>query len=422
MFTKRKSFAIPSSRPLLLAAAAVGSILTSFSANGQSSFASGTEVVIPTAANISVYHTQVFVRNPNSGAMTVNVRYYQSDDGTAPAGLRACTSIDLQGRSGDEASICGTQCGLTGDNDFGMIVLEDAAPAKTNSFFAYARTQTPDGIGFSVEGFPIESFSNDQADVLGLQATAAAPNYRSNCFVASLADPVNWQMDLVQSGTELVIGVDQRITGSLSNNSNPRCLRRRSACPAISRTFARHSLPPTTPCLRSLDSARSRHRERQRRLPHGKAPDTRARRRRRRRLLARSCLRATWHGDIPSILNGLPLAFIGSTTQVTLAAPNGLAAYGGGWFRKQSSGPGTLQLGVCYQDSPTTGPGPVTLMGSTTTEAVNGTLAYKSAAGSVISVPAGTYNVGLCGQNTGSNEINKNLHTSGVRIRRFMSC
>ena len=122
-------------------------------------------------------------------------------------------------------------------------------------------------------------------------------------------------------------------------------------------------------------------------------------------------LAATWHGGIPTILNGLPLAFIGSTTQVTLAAPNGLAAYGGGWFRKQSSGPGTLQLGVCYQD--TSGPGPVTLLGSTTTQSVNGSLAYKSATGSTGSVPAGTYLVGLCGQNTGSNSINKNSQTSG---------
>ena len=409
MFTKRKSFAIPSSRPLLLAAAAVGSILTSFSANGQSSFASGTEVVIPTAANISVYHTQVFVRNPNSVAMTVNVRYYQSDDGTAPAGLRACTSIDLQGDQETSFDL-GTQCGLTGDNDFGMIVLEDAAPAKTNSFFAYARTQTPDGIGFSVEGFPIESFSNDQADVLGLQATAAAPNYRSNCFVASLADPVNWQMDLVQSGTELVIG---STSGSLGAFQTTRILDVFASLGLsgdfsnIRATFstADDTLPSfigfCTLETSSNGSADFRMAKRLTPVPPPPPPPP----------VGTLVLAATWHGDIPSILNGLPLAFIGSTTQVTLAAPNGLAAYGGGWFRKQSSGPGTLQLGVCYQD--TSGPGPVTLMGSTTTEGVNGSLAYKSAAGSVSSVPAATYNVGLCGQNTGSNAINKNLHTSG---------
>ena len=43
-------------------------------ATGQTSVGSGTVVVIPTAANISVYSTEVFVRNPNANSITLNVR------------------------------------------------------------------------------------------------------------------------------------------------------------------------------------------------------------------------------------------------------------------------------------------------------------------------------------------------------------
>ena len=120
----------------LFAAATVGYVLAG-SAVAETTFA-GTEVILPLAANISVYHTQVFVENPNAGALTLNVRYYQSNNGTPPAGLRPCAQMTLQGNQSGNFDL-GAQCGLTGTNDdFGMIILEDASPSKTNFFFAYA--------------------------------------------------------------------------------------------------------------------------------------------------------------------------------------------------------------------------------------------------------------------------------------------
>src|SRR5678816_2823493 len=198
-------------RKYAIVAAAVTATLSVTAAIAQSTFGAGTEIVIPTVANISVYQTTVFVRNPNPGPITLDVRYYQSINGTAPSGLRACSQVSLL--AGQSSSFdLGTQCGLNNtDDNFGMLVLADSA--ATNPFFGYSRTQTPTGIGFSVEGFPSESFSGAPADVLGLQKVAAAPNYRSNCFVSALADPVNWQLDLVQSGTETVLG---RTSGSLA--------------------------------------------------------------------------------------------------------------------------------------------------------------------------------------------------------------
>ena len=141
----------------------------------QTTAASGSVVVVPTAANISIYATQVFVRNPNSNAITLDVDYYQSNDGTPPAGLRSCAQLSVPAQTTLSFDL-GTQCGLNNtDDNFGMFVLRDATFPHTNRFFAYSRTQTPTGIGFSVEGFPIGNISGASSDVLGLQASSGPP-------------------------------------------------------------------------------------------------------------------------------------------------------------------------------------------------------------------------------------------------------
>ncbi len=120
---------------------------------------------------------------------------------------------------------------------------------------------------------------------------------------------------------------------------------------------------------------------------------------------------ATWNGSIQTLLNGSPLDFAGPTTSITLPATATVTGYGGGWFAKASSGTGTVDVGVCYQDQ--SGPGPVTALGSlTNATGINGTQSWHFGNGSA-SLPAGSYNVGLCAQNLGSNSVNKNGHTSG---------
>ncbi|HEY6892730.1 MAG TPA: hypothetical protein VI258_01075, partial [Rhodanobacteraceae bacterium] len=186
----------------------------------QSTAGAGSLVVIPTAAVIAAYDTEVFVRNPNASGLTLNVRYYQSNDATAPPGLRSCTPVVLAANQSASFNL-GAQCGLGAGDDFGMIILEDTSTERTHPFFAYSRTQTPTGIGFSVEGFPIGSFSGAPAHVLGLRKLAASPNYRSNCFIGSLGESVNWQVLLVQSGTETVLG---SLSGSLGPYQTHRIL------------------------------------------------------------------------------------------------------------------------------------------------------------------------------------------------------
>jgi hypothetical protein len=196
-------------------------------ADAQTTAGAGTVVVLPLAASIpAAYTSTVFVRNPNPFTITINVDYYLSDSATpAPPGgtpnTPYCPNANSQITIAANASITfdpAVQCGFPASNIFGMIVLEDAAATKTNTFIAYSRTEQPSGgagpgNGFSVEGFPAGNFSSASSDSLGLKSTSAAPHYRSNCFVGALGEAVNYQIRLFQGETNLPIG--GQITGTL---------------------------------------------------------------------------------------------------------------------------------------------------------------------------------------------------------------
>jgi hypothetical protein len=98
------------------------------------------------------------------------------------------------------------QCSLTPPpaGHFGTLVLEDASSPQVDQFFAYSRTQTPSGNGFSVEGFPIGNFSGAVADVIGLKRQAASPHFQSNCFVGALSEGFSYQVLLFDSSNNLV--------------------------------------------------------------------------------------------------------------------------------------------------------------------------------------------------------------------------
>jgi hypothetical protein len=289
-----------------------------------------------------------------------------------------------------------------------MLILQDSA--GTNPLFAYSRTDTPEGVGFSVEGFPSENFSGSPADVLGLKTTAAAPNYRSNCFVGSLADPVNWQIQLYQGGSETLLGT---VSGSLGALQTTRVLDVFSSAGLagdfadVRATFSTADAgPPSfvgfctveTSAHGSADFRVAKNLD----VPSGGGGGT-------------STFAGSWHLDAVQTL--LPATgvyeFIGSTT-VTLVSTSTLSGFASGWFAKQSAGTGSMSLAVCYQEQ--SGPGPITVLGSASTVSVSAdpnTPSYGAANGSG-SVPAGTYTVGSCAQNTGVNSINRSVHSAGA--------
>lgn len=179
----------------------------------QTTAGAGTVVVVPLVSHSTSFKTEIFVRNPQTISITLNVRFYDTLL-APPPGQRPCTPFTVP--AGRTASFTlDTQCTFNPLNShFGMVVLEDATGTfKTNYFFAFARIQNPSGIGFSSEGFPAGNFSGQDADVIGLKRQAAAPGYQSNCFVGALGEAVDYSVTLFDGTTDVQIG--NPITGSL---------------------------------------------------------------------------------------------------------------------------------------------------------------------------------------------------------------
>ena len=112
------------------------------------------------------------MRNPNSAPITLNVRFYEALTAATP-GLRTCNQLIVPAFLIVQFTLPG-QCTLGVGNHHGMLLLEDAASENLDIFYAYSRSQTPSGNGFSVEGFPAGNFSGAPSDVIGLKRQAAA--------------------------------------------------------------------------------------------------------------------------------------------------------------------------------------------------------------------------------------------------------
>ena len=184
----------------------------SFGAFAQTTSGSSATIVVPVIAQTASFGSEVTAYNPNGGAITVNVSFYDAQN-TANPGAKACTPLSIGAGASVEFSLAG-QCALPTGANFGLLVMAEAT--GTQRFYGYARTQNPQGIGFSTEGFPIENFNDQLQHATGLKRVAASgglPAYQTNCFVASLGDAVNYQLQLYDGGTGNPIG--STLSGSL---------------------------------------------------------------------------------------------------------------------------------------------------------------------------------------------------------------
>jgi hypothetical protein len=196
--------------PALVAGLCSGSALAVTSAG------SGSTIVIPVTASTGSYTSEVsvFYPGPFSGSgtsMTINVLYYEAN-GQASPGPKPCTPLSIN--AGETKSfLLASQCTLGTGGHFGLLVLQDAAAEKVNYFFAFNRTESVGNhIGFSIEGFPIGNFSGQTANVSGIKRVAAAPGFQTNCFVGSLGESVDYQIDLRDSaGNPLGVSVNDTL-------------------------------------------------------------------------------------------------------------------------------------------------------------------------------------------------------------------
>ena len=194
----------------------VACMLVSGPALSQATGGRASSIVFPAVANTSSFATEVFVRNPNTFPIDVDVLYYEANGLPSP-GLKACTMLSLLANSVVPFKL-GTQCpSLASGSHFGMLVLRDHAAEKTHTFAAYSRVQhVVTNEGFSVEGFPEHTFSGRTSAVNGLKRVASAvpptqaqPGYQPNCFIGSLGEAVDVTITVRN-------GADNSLIGSVS--------------------------------------------------------------------------------------------------------------------------------------------------------------------------------------------------------------
>ena len=191
---------------------ALGLLSASAWSQAQTTSGSSATIVVPVIAQTASFGSEVTAYNPNGGAITVNVSFYDAQN-TANPGAKACTPLSIGAGASVEFSLAG-QCALPTGGNFGLLVLAEAT--GTQRFYGYARTQNPQGIGFSTEGFPIENFNDQEQHATGLKRVAASgglPAYQTNCFVASLGDAVSYQLQLYNGASGTQIG--STLSGSL---------------------------------------------------------------------------------------------------------------------------------------------------------------------------------------------------------------
>ena len=399
-----------------IAAAVICGALGATPAVAQTAFASSTTIVFPVVASTATFTTTVTLYNPNGSDVTVGLDYFDAINQAAPttSGQKPCNDVVVPA-NGSVAFTVASQCTLgAGVSHFGPLVASDNA--GVSQIFGYSRTENNASAGFSIEGFPSADLTTDTTNVIGLRgSTSPSPVYQSNCFVTAQADAITYDMKLFDGATGAQIG--STVSGALNGFEQIRYLDVFSPSVAnapaatdfsnVRAEFTRTSVgsQQMVAFCTVQDNATfgADFRIAKALVPPPPPPPPPP--------VGTLVLAGTWNGTLPSLLVGPPLNFIGTPTSVVLASSGGLNAYGGGWFARNSAGgAGSLTLGVCYQDQ--SGPGPVTVMGSTSTYSVSGSQTWHYAAGSA-SVAAGTYNVGLCAQNSGTNSINKNGNTSG---------
>jgi hypothetical protein len=398
-----------------IAAAVICGALGATPAVAQTAFASSTTIVFPVVASTATFTTTVTLYNPNGSDVTVGLDYFdainQAEADTS--GQKPCNDVVVPAN--------------------GSVAFTWRRSARSGRGLAFRsagrlrqRGREPDlrllAHGEQCERrlldrrFSLADLTTDTTNVIGLRgSTSPAPVYQSNCFVTAQADAITYDMKLFDGATGAQIG--STVSGALNAFEQIRYLDVFSPSVAnapaatdfsnVRAEFTRTSVgsQQMVAFCTVQDNATfgADFRIAQGTGPAAPAPPPPP--------VGTLVLAGTWNGTLPSLLVGPPLNFIGTPTSVVLASSGGLSAYGGGWFARNSAGgAGSLTLGVCYQDQ--SGPGPVTVMGSTSTYSVSGSQTWHYAAGSA-SVAAGTYNVGLCAQNSGTNSINKNGNTSG---------
>ena len=157
----------------------------------------GTQIIIPLVASTPSFASEISLKDESGTSSTVSMQFVEGLSSASP-GVTLCSSIALAPFEVKTVTLA-SQCALGAGGHFGYVLLKGSASNKW--FFAFSRTANPQGIGFSVEGYPIGHIGGGDpfSEVGGIKrkaATATLPAFQSNCFVATLDDPVDYEISV----------------------------------------------------------------------------------------------------------------------------------------------------------------------------------------------------------------------------------
>ena len=166
---------------------------------------------VPVVVNSAAFSSTIYVHNPGGSAINVQFNYTGADI-TASAGALDCGVHSIPAGSSVEFDFA-TLCPLSGASNFGSMRIYETSPIN-RPISVYTRVQSPvAGNGFSIEGFPIGGFANDQGASIvdGLKRSAMLPGYQTNCFVGSIGEAVAVDVKLFD-GANTQLGTTQTIS------------------------------------------------------------------------------------------------------------------------------------------------------------------------------------------------------------------
>ncbi len=135
-------------------------------------------LIVPLIAETPSYQSQVYVHNPSASTVSVRFDYVGATSSDTP-GMQICETLQIPAGNVVKTSLSALCPGISPGFNFGSL----STTFNGSNIALYARTQTPSGNGFSVEGVVDFSCCANVREVIGLVRQAAAPTYQTNCFI-----------------------------------------------------------------------------------------------------------------------------------------------------------------------------------------------------------------------------------------------
>ena len=166
-------------------------------------------LIVPVVVNSPSYQSEIYLTTAQIGDVTANVRYLGGLDSATP-GITDCGTVTISSRTIVKKKINDLCPMLNSGSNYGtlLIVTMGATGGIIPALRVYSRVQNSQGIGFSIEAYPVRS---NGGRVIGIKS-GTDPNgitYQTNCFIAQFPDVSNISQSvrmLVRNSTGTYLG------------------------------------------------------------------------------------------------------------------------------------------------------------------------------------------------------------------------